>query len=78
MKHTENIKRMSLYIPLELADKIKSSAMVHRRSFNQEIMWLAEQGLSSQNERLQTEGQLNLEQKSKIVNLSKNKGQSKV
>lgn len=48
MKHTELIKRTSLYIPLELVDKVQQSAIIHRRSFNQEILWLAEQGLSSQ------------------------------
>lgn len=48
MKQHENVKRMSLYIPLELSGKIHASAIVHRRSFNQEMLWLAEQGLSSQ------------------------------
>lgn len=72
MKHTELIKRTSLYIPLELVGKIQQSAMIHRRSFNQEMLWLAEQGLSSQHEKLQAERQLNLE--SKFVNLSEIKG----
>jgi hypothetical protein len=44
----ENVKRTSLYIPLELATQVKQSAKLHRRSFNQEILWLAEQGLSGQ------------------------------
>jgi len=73
MKTHEDIKRTSVYIPLQLVAKVQQSAKIHRRSFNQELLWLVEQGLSSQNEKLQTEGQLNLEQ-SRVVTLSKNKG----
>ena len=47
MKQHENIKRMSLYIPLELADKVQQSAKIHRRSFNQELLWLAENSIAT-------------------------------
>jgi hypothetical protein len=46
MTSQNTIKRMSLYIPSELADKVLQSAKIHRRSFNQEMLWLAEQGLA--------------------------------
>jgi hypothetical protein len=48
MKDTEIVKRTSVYISLELVDKVQQSAKIHRRSFNQELLWLAEQGLASQ------------------------------
>jgi hypothetical protein len=66
MKGQSTIKRMSLYIPHELADKVKQSAILHRRSFNSELLWLAECSLvgdgSVARPLLQTERQLNLEQ----------------
>ena len=45
MKHTKDIKRTSLYIPLDFFAKVQKSADLHRRSFNQQLIWLAEQGL---------------------------------
>jgi len=47
----ENIKRTSVYIPLELADKVQQSAKIHRRSFNQELLWLAENGIATHEEK---------------------------
>ncbi len=54
MKQHENIKRMSLYIPLELADKIQQSAKIHRRSFNQELLWLAENSIATDEQKKRT------------------------
>jgi hypothetical protein len=48
MKTHTDIKRTSVYIPHDLADRVLQSAKIHRRSFNQELLWLAEQGLCSQ------------------------------
>ena len=44
--HKRDVKRASLYIPLALATKMQESAKKHRRSFNQEILWLVEQSLA--------------------------------
>jgi hypothetical protein len=74
MKTHADIKRTSVYIPLELSDKVGHSAKIHRRSFNQELLWLAEQGLSSQNEKIQTERQLNLESSKALTAFSEIKG----
>jgi len=47
METHETIKRTSVYIPLELADKVQQSAKIHRRSFNQELLWLAENSIAT-------------------------------
>lgn len=39
------IKRTSVYIPEDLNKRIQDSANKNRRSFNQELLWLAERGL---------------------------------
>lgn len=44
----KNVKRTTVYIPPDLVAKVQQNAVMHRRSFNQELLWLAEQGLSSQ------------------------------
>jgi Arc-like DNA binding domain len=44
----KNIQRMSVYFPLALLERVRTSARVHRRSFNQEALWLIEQGLEQQ------------------------------
>lgn len=76
VKH-KNIKRTSLYIPLELADKVLESANIERRSFNQELLALVEIGLSTpigsrkrRKSLAQTELALNLEPVSNNVNNS--------
>jgi hypothetical protein len=70
MERYENIKRTSVYIPLELVAKVQESASIHRRSFNQELLWLAEEGLAAESTRkaspAQTELLLNLEPLKKI------------
>ena len=45
---TPNIKKTSVYLPPELHVTIHKRAEVHRRSFNQELLWLIEQGLLSE------------------------------
>lgn len=47
MKETKDIKRTSLYIPLDFFAKVQKSADIHRRSFNQQLLWLAEQGMDA-------------------------------
>lgn len=68
MSKHKNIKRTSLYIPLELSAKVQESANIERRSFNQEILALVEIGLSipigsrkRKKSPAQTEFELNLE-----------------
>jgi len=72
MKSQNTIKRMSLYIPLELVAKVQQSAKIHRRSFNQEMLWLAEEAMESNRKAslAQTEMQLSLEPISKTVSNS--------
>jgi len=46
MKAKNNIQppqRMSVYFPPELLEKAYASAKLHRRSFNQEMLWFVEQ-----------------------------------
>lgn len=38
-------QKMSVYFPPALLERVRQSAKVHRRSFNQEALWLIEQGL---------------------------------
>jgi hypothetical protein len=44
--HKNDIKRASLYMPRAIAAKVQEYAKRHRRSFNQEIIWLVEQSLT--------------------------------
>ena len=44
-----DIKRISSYIPVDLHERIQESANKNRRSFNQELLWLAEKSLEHQN-----------------------------
>ena len=67
-KTGETIQRMTVYFPSNLLDKVHDSAEAHKRSFNKQVLWLVEQSLAGHNEKLQTEGKLNLEQ-SKVNNL---------
>lgn len=45
MKEKQEPQKMSLYVPLPLLERIRESARKHRRSFNQEVLWLVEQSL---------------------------------
>ena len=51
MDKYETTKRTSLYIPLELAAKVQQSAKIHRRSFNQDLLWLAENSIATNEEK---------------------------
>src|SRR2546430_13214891 len=42
---SENTKRTSVYFSHELYRRVQESADKHRRTFNQEILWLIERGL---------------------------------
>jgi hypothetical protein len=44
----KDIKRTTLYVPLDLRKKILESADRNRRSFNSELLCLAESGLECQ------------------------------
>lgn len=48
MEPDKTTQRMSVYFPLEVLQRVRTSAKVHRRSFNQEALWLIEQGLERQ------------------------------
>ena len=45
MKEKQAQQKMSLYVPLPLLERVRESAKRHRRSFNQEVLWLIEQSL---------------------------------
>jgi len=44
------IQRMTVYFSPELLAQVRESAKKNRRSFNQEALWLMEQGLGQQSE----------------------------
>jgi hypothetical protein len=44
-KKSQNTQKTSVYFTPELHATIQKSAEKHRRSFNQELLWLIEQGL---------------------------------
>lgn len=46
----KDIQRTTVYFPPELLTRVKTSAKTHRRSFNQEALWLMEQSLDQQAE----------------------------
>lgn len=45
IEKTPNTQKTSVYFPPELYLQVRKSAEKHRRSFNQELLWLIEQGL---------------------------------
>jgi len=46
MEHkSKELQKMSVYFPLVLLERVRESARIHRRSFNQEVLWLLEQSL---------------------------------
>jgi hypothetical protein len=57
---SENTKRTSVYFSPDLYQRVQVSAEKHRRAFNQEILWLIEQGF-------QVEQRIDLELSSKIA-----------
>ncbi len=50
------IQKMSVYFPLVLLERVRESAKLHRRSFNQEVLWLIEQSLDWKEEQKHDEG----------------------
>ena len=44
------IQKMSVYFPLTLLERVREHAKLHRRSFNQEVLWLIEQSLDQKGE----------------------------
>ena len=50
------IQKMSVYFPMALLEKVRESAKLHRRSFNQEVLWLIEESLKRKGEHSRDEG----------------------
>ncbi len=48
METVEKLQKMSVYFPLELLERVRASAKIHKRSFNKETLWLIEQGLEKE------------------------------
>jgi hypothetical protein len=42
---SKDTQKMSVYFPIVLLERVRESAKLHRRSFNQEALWLIEKGL---------------------------------
>jgi hypothetical protein len=45
MKQKKDPQPMTVYFPLPLLERVRESAKAHRRSFNQEVLWLIEEYL---------------------------------
>jgi hypothetical protein len=41
----EKPQKMSIYFPLDLLTRVRQAAVLHKRSFNKEVLWLVEQAL---------------------------------
>jgi hypothetical protein len=41
-------QKMSIYFPLDLLERVRKAADLHKRSFNKEVLWLVEQSLERQ------------------------------
>ena len=50
------IQKMSVYFPIALLERVRTSAKLHRRSFNQEVLWLIEESLKQKGEQHHDEG----------------------
>jgi len=50
------IQKMSVYFPIALLERVRESAKFHRRSFNQEVLWLIEESLKRKGEGKHNEG----------------------
>ena len=50
------IQKMSVYFPIALLERVRESAKLHRRSFNQEVLWLSEESLKQKGEQKCEEG----------------------
>ncbi len=50
MEQKNKQQKMSVYFPPVLLERVRTSARIHRRSFNQEALWLIEQGLEQTND----------------------------
>ena len=51
MKQYKDVKRMSIYFPPDLLTKVEQSAMLHRRSFNQQVLWHVEHSIAISDEK---------------------------
>lgn len=47
---------MTVYFPLPLLERVRESAKDHRRSFNQEVLWLIEESLKQKGEQERDKG----------------------
>jgi hypothetical protein len=52
----QDIQKMSVYFPIALLERVRESAKLHRRSFNQEVLWLIEESLKQKGEQRHAEG----------------------
>ncbi len=50
------IQKMSVYFPIAILERVRESAKLHRRSFNQEVLWLIEESLKQKGESKHDEG----------------------
>lgn len=51
MEQEKQKQKMSVYFPLDTLERVRESAKKHRRSFNQEVLWLLEQTLEQKEEK---------------------------
>ena len=49
-QESKDIQKMSVYFPIVLLERVRESAKLHRRSFNQETLWLIEKGVEQKGE----------------------------
>ena len=42
-QESKDTQKMSIYFPIALLERVRESAGLHRRSFNQEVLWLVRQ-----------------------------------
>jgi hypothetical protein len=48
MEQNKKTKRTSIYFPPDLLAKVEQSAKIHRRSFNQQVLWHVEHSIATQ------------------------------
>jgi len=53
---SKETQRMPVYFPIALLEMVRESAKLHRRSFNQEVLWLIEESLKQKGEQRHDEG----------------------
>ena len=47
IKSGETIQKMTIYFPSSLLEKVYESARKHKRSFNKQVLWLVENGVTA-------------------------------